>query len=118
MRPRTIREMLRDSHAGSIIVAELIALGLANVLAAISWPLNIVLASVMNYVVVNGLRNYAAPFAPFTLNTQLLLYIIGGPLLTSVSALLTAYLIAVWVYTPEKRVRRLRTLVPKGSSLR
>ncbi len=46
MRRRTIREMIRDSRAGSILIAKLIAVVLGGIIEVLTWPAERVFAVV------------------------------------------------------------------------
>jgi hypothetical protein len=112
MRQRTLHEMLRDSHVGSIIVAKFIAEGLSGLVSSIGWPLAHIVESLVNFVVTRIFHDAMVPFTETWTTWKASALTFGATMVLSVLALAVAYLLAVWVYTP---VQRKRVILPMAT---
>ena len=109
MRSRTLSEIVRDTHVGSIVLAELIAAGLGALQRAVENPALWAVSSVINWVSLQAVHDQAVP--DWILNcVPSIGWILDAALLFG-----AAYLIAVWIYTPKKRAPRNRTFMTQPS---
>lgn len=100
MRTRLFREMLRDSRVGSIIIAKSIAIGLLVFIQPLTWPLERVVAPLVNFVAVRGFHR----IAPFSEGQGIWGYLFlsqAEALLISAFWFGFAYLFAAWLYKPS-----------------
>jgi hypothetical protein len=103
VRRRTVQEMIRDSRAGAILIAKLIALGVAGIIQVLTWPLERIFAPVLNFVALHGFQSDIAPFVEFEGKWNYLFLTESAVLLVSAFWLGMAYLFAAWVYKPSPR---------------
>ena len=108
MRSRTLPDLLRDSHVGCIVVAELIAAGLGALLRAVENPALWAVSSVVNWISLKAVHDQVVP--------DWILSCVPSIGWTFDAALLfaAAYLISVWIYTPRKRAGRIPLASPTG----
>jgi hypothetical protein len=106
VRPRTIRRMLRDSHAGSILIAQFLATGLGALIIPLSWLIAWFLTSLVNYVAVQGFRANLASLNGNALDWKYWIVMAFSGIFVGAATMLAAYLIAVWIFAPTQRVSR------------
>jgi hypothetical protein len=92
--------MIRDSRAGSILIAKLIAVVLGGIIEVLTRPAERVFAVAVNFVVLHGFRDEVPPLGEFASWSYTTL---GLFLLFSMFWLGMAYLFAAWVYKPSPR---------------
>ncbi len=100
MRKRRLSEMLRDSHAGSIVIAKLIALALGTVLHGLAEPLAAPIVLAVNWLAVHVKHDMFQPLGPIRVLWQVVVLV---PL-AGVFWLGAAYLLSAWLYQPSRRV--------------
>jgi len=103
VRERSLREMIRDSRAGSILIAKFIAAGLGGVIGVLTWPLVRILTEVINFVVLHGFRDEVPPLGEPGVAWSFLFLGGGFVLVGSILWLGVAYFVAAWVYKPSPR---------------
>ena len=104
MRARHLSEMLRDSRAGSIVVAKLIAMALGGLLDELSYLVAAMVGESINWILRQARHDLFPVVSPIPIIWQQI--VLSG--ISCAFLLGTGYLIAAWVYQPQKHNIRQR----------
>jgi hypothetical protein len=101
MRPRSLTELLRDTHIGSIIVAQFTASALAALVRLIEPLLSWTITTILNWFATHALRDSVSPFTLVSFSWSMLAMLFLGIAINFAAA----YLLAVWIYSQRDRIR-------------